>query len=275
MSRLEESGAPLQPNRVGDLAVVRDGNVTIVTMDRPQKLNAMTAAFWQDLRSVLDSLATDGHTRVVIITGAGERAFSAGGDIGSFMQLKNIEEMRAYQVDAMAAFAHVENSPLIVIAAVNGMALGGGCELAMASDIVVSADTATYGLPEASLGLIPGFGVLRAPEIIGRQLTKFMISSGATLTANQAYDAGLVQLVVTKDELISQACAIARRIAERSPNALAVGKKMVNKTIDERAFEYSVEQITALQASRDRAEGVAAFLERRKPVFGRRPDVNS
>jgi enoyl-CoA hydratase len=256
--------------RVGYLSVFKDAHVAIVTMERSEKLNAMTADFWGDFRRTLDLLVGDGDTRAVIITGAGDRAFSAGGDIAGFTQLKTIEEMRAYQADAMAAFAHVERCPLMIIAAVNGLAFGGGCELAMASDIVIAADSASFALPEASLGLVPGFGVLRCPEIVGRQMAKLMIAAGDPITAQRAYEVGLVQLVVPKHELLSQAKALAVRIAERSPNALAVGKRMINRTIDSAAFHYSVEEITMLLASQDRAEGVAAFLTRRKPVFGSR-----
>jgi enoyl-CoA hydratase len=270
MKRSDGLGDDFSTTRIGYLDVARDSAVALITMDRPEKLNAMTAEFWADLRAALDLLAADGKTRVAIITGAGERAFSSGGDIVSFTQLKSEAEMRAYQADAMAAFSHVEQCPLIVISAVNGLACGGGCELAMASDIVVAADSAAFGLPEANLGLIPGFGALRGPEVVGRQMTKFMIASGATISAQRAYEVGLVQLIVPRAELIAEARALAMKIAERSPNALAVGKKMINSTIDSRAFQYSVDEITMLQSSADRAEGVAAYLARRKPVFGSR-----
>lgn len=271
MKRSDNLGEnPAATARIGYLDVVRESHAALVTMNRPEKLNAMTAEFWSDLRACLDMLAADGTTRVVIITGAGDRAFSSGGDIVGFTQLKTEAEMRAYQADAMASFSHVEQCPLIVIAAVNGMACGGGCELAMASDIVIAADSAIFGLPEASLGLIPGFGALRGPEVVGRQMTKFLIATGTTISAQRAYEIGLAQLIVPRSELIPQAKALAAKIAERSPNALAVGKKMINSTIDSRAFQYSIEEITMLQSSADRAEGVAAYLARRKPVFGSR-----
>jgi enoyl-CoA hydratase len=131
--------------RVGYLTVERSTHVATVLMKRPEKLNAMTPSFWRDLREVLDLLAADRETRVVIVTGAGEKAFSAGGDIVGFTELKTIEDMRMYQVDAMSTFAHVEQCPLIVIAAVNGLAFGGGCELALACDIVIASDAATSG----------------------------------------------------------------------------------------------------------------------------------
>lgn len=258
--------------RVGYLAVTRNNHVARVVMDRPEKLNAMTPGFWADLRQVLDTLADDRDTRAVILTGAGEKAFSAGGDIVGFTQLKTIEQMRAYQIDAMSAFSHVEQSPLTVICAVNGIAYGGGCELALASDIVIAADTAKFALPEASLGLVPGFGALRAPDVVGRQMTKFLIATGDTIDAQRAFEIGMVQLVVPKSDLLTQAQAVAQRIAARSPLALSVAKRMINRTIDPASQDYSVEEITRLQASDDRAKGVEAFLARRTPVFGARQD---
>jgi enoyl-CoA hydratase len=261
-----------QDFRVGYLTVERGNHVASVLMERPEKLNAMTPSFWGDLRQVLDLLAEDRDTRVVIITGAGEKAFSAGGDIVGFTQLKTVEEMRAYQIDAMSTFAHVERCPLTVISAVNGLAYGGCCELVLASDIVIAADTATFALPEAALGLVPGFGALRSPDVIGRQMTKFLIATGDTIDAHRAFEIGIVQLVVAKNDLRTQARAVAERVAARSPLALSVAKRMVNRTIDPASLEYSIEEITRLQASDDRAKGVEAFLKRRTPVFGIRQD---
>ena len=182
-------------DRIGYLEIERDGHVAVITMQRSEKLNAMTAAFWSDLRQALDMLSEAGDVRAVIITGGGDKAFSAGGDIAGFLNLKAIDDMRAYQQGAMDAFAHVEKSPLIVIAAINGLAYGGGCELALACDFVIAADTATFAMPEATLGLVPGFGVIRAPEIIGRQMTKYMIATGDALDAQRALAVAIIYLV--------------------------------------------------------------------------------
>jgi enoyl-CoA hydratase len=261
-----------QSFRIGYLCVERRNCVATVLMNRPEKLNAMTADFWGDLRRVLDVLAGDRETRVIIITGAGDKAFSAGGDIVGFTQLKTIDEMRAYQVDAMSTFSHVERCPLTIISAVNGLAYGGGCELVFASDIAIAADTATFALPEAALGLVPGFGALRSPDVVGRQMTKFLIATGDSISARRAHEIGIVQGVVPKAGLLTEVQALAERIASRSPLALSVAKRMVNRTIDAAGQDYSVDEITRLQASDDRAQGVAAFLAGRVPVFGVRPD---
>ncbi len=259
-------------HRIGYLDIAHDDRVAIITMERREKLNAMTAAFWKDLRDALDMLADKTAVRAVIITGGGDRAFSAGGDIAGFLNLESIDDMRAYQVDAMAGFAHVERTPLIVIAAINGLAYGGGCELALACDIVITADDATFSMPEAALGLVPGFGAVRGPELLGRQMAKFMITTGDAIDAQRALAVGLAQMVVPADRLMAEARAVAERIASRSPNALHVAKRMINRTIDDAHLDYSVDEITALQASKDRATGIEAFLARRAPVFGTREE---
>jgi enoyl-CoA hydratase len=259
--------------RVGYLQVRCDQHVASVTMDRPAKLNAMTREFWGALRETLDRLAADSSIRAVIIKGGGDRAFSAGGDIQGFLELQSDSEIRAYQTEAMAAFVHVERSPLIVIAAVRGIAFGGGCELALACDIVIAGESARFAFPEAALGLVPGYGVVRAPRVIGRQLTKYLIASGDSLDAGQALQAGLVQQVVPDPQLDDEAIALAKRIATRSPRAVAVAKRMVNEGLSDDDIAFSIDEVSRLQASRDRANGIKAFLDRRVPIFEPREEV--
>lgn len=260
----------LSQYRIGYLDIEESGHVATITMRREQKLNAMTAGFWTDLREALDRLSSGGDIRAVIITGGGSKAFSAGGDIDGFLDLSTIEEMRNYQQDALEAFSHVEQCPLIVIAAINGLAYGGGCELALACDFVIATDTATFALPESALGLVPGFGVLRAPEVMGRQMSKYLIATGEALDSQQAFAAGLVQLVVPQAELMDRARAIAAKVATRSPNAVSVAKRMINSTIDMAGLDMSVKEVTALQASDDRARGIRAFLAKSQPEFNSR-----
>ena len=257
---------------VGDLTVTQSGHVMTVTIDRPDKLNALTAKFWADLPAVLDRLTADESVRAVILTARGERAFCAGGDIPGFLALDTVAAISAYQAAAMAAFRAIELAPWPVIAAVNGIALGGGCELVLACDMAIAADHARFGMPEARLGLVPGFGAVRGPEVIGRAMTRYLIASGDSIDASQALQAGLVQWVVSPNRLQSEAQELAGRIAAQSPNAIAASKRMINRNMDAEAVSQSVRDLTELQSSADRATGVTAFLARRTPEFTTRSD---
>lgn len=250
--------------RIGQIKIVPHDAVTLLQIDRPEKLNALTAEFWADLRRSLDELTSDGRTRVIVLTGSGDKAFCAGGDIASFATLTTLESKRAYQIDAMNGFAALETCSLPVIAAVNGLALGGGCELTLACDIVLASDQAVFGMPEAALGLVPGYGVLRAPHVIGRQMTKLMVMAGERLDAQQALQAGLVQRVVAHAELLPAALELAGRIAANSSLALAVGKRLINRGIDRAEFDYSVEGLTVLQASAETLQRVRNFIDRKR-----------
>lgn len=248
---------------------VGDGRSTIavLTIDDPARLNAMGRMFWREFRDALGRLESDGRTRALIVTGAGEKAFSAGGDIASFSALTDVQAKREFQRDCMATFAAVEESPLPVIAAVNGYAMGGGCELALACDVVVAAESATFGMPEGAVGLVPGFGVLRAPSVIGRQWTKLMMFAGQRVDAGTAREIGLVQLVVPPAELMGTARELATRIAGMAPLALAIGKHLVNRGVDRGEFDHSTAALTTLHATADAAEGIAAFVGKRSPRF--------
>lgn len=244
----------------------RAGAIATLTLARPEKRNALTREFWRDMRTLLAALEQDKETRAVILTGQGE-AFCAGGDIAAFQSLKDETQRRAFQIDAMQTFSAIEQTPLVVIAAVNGLAMGGGCELTLASDIVVAADSAVFAMPEASLGLTPGFGVLRGPDVIGRHWTKLMVFAGERLDAEKALHIGLAQVVAPRAELMARAQDVAVRVAATGALAQRYGKELINRGIDPTGFEHSTERLTALQGSGEAAEGVAAFLERRRPVF--------
>jgi enoyl-CoA hydratase len=253
---------------IGHLLMTAQGPISIITMNRPDKLNAMHVSFWPDLRTAIADLENDGQTRVVIITGAGDEAFSAGGDIAGFAQLESLEQRRRFQNDAMRTFAAVEESTLPIIAAVNGWALGGGCELTLACDMVIASARARFGMPEASLGLVPGYGVLRAPQVIGRQMTKLLVMAAERIDAQEALRIGLVQRIVPHESLMPEALALAGKIALNSSYAHLIGKKLVNRGIDRSEFDYSVEALTVLQSSDDTREGIAAFMEKRTPRYG-------
>ena len=243
------------------------GPVALLRISRPAKANAMTAAFWPQLRALLDALAARDTVRAVVITGSGDRAFSAGGDIVAFAGLDSSTARRRFVDDCLRTFAAVEECRLPVIAAVNGLALGGGCELALACDIVLAAEHASFGMPESAVGLVPGFGVLRAPAVLGRHTAKLMVLAGDRISAQRAYELGMVQQVLPAGGLIPAALALGERIAARAPLAVEVGKRIVNRGVDRGEAGYGVEAVTMLYGTRDAQEGIAAFTQRREPRF--------
>jgi enoyl-CoA hydratase len=243
------------------------GPVALLRISRPGKLNALTAAFWPQLRALLDAAAAHPAVRAVVLTGSGDRSFSTGGDIEAFAGLDSVTARRDFLDSCLRTFTAIEECRLPVIAAVNGWALGGGCELALACDIVLAAEHAAFGLPEASVGLVPGFGILRAPSVVGRQATKLMVLAGERLSAQRARELGLVQQVLPAGELVPAALRLGERIAARAPLAVEVGKRMVNRGVDRGETGYGVEAVAMLYATRDAAEGIAAFTEQREPRF--------
>jgi enoyl-CoA hydratase len=259
--------APRSPAVPRNLRVDTHGAVAVITIDDPARLNAMGRTFWAELRDALVALESDGATRAVVVTGAGDRAFSAGGDIASFAELRGSAAKREFQRDCMRTFAAVEESPLPVIAAVNGYAMGGGCELTLACDFVLAADTAVFAMPETAVGLVPGFGVLRAPSVIGRHWTKLMMFTGERVDAATAREIGLVQKVVPAAELMATAHSLAGRVAAAAPLAVTAGKGLVNRGVDRGEFDHSTAALTTLHGTADAAEGIRAFVEKRAPRF--------
>jgi enoyl-CoA hydratase/carnithine racemase len=239
--------------------------VAWVTLDRPEKLNAQPPSFWGELRETMARAAADDEARVVVFHGAG-KAFSVGGDIEGFGELAGTAGRRAYVADAMAAFQAVENLPKPTIAAVHGYALGGGCELTMVCDVVVADETARFGTPEAQVGLFPGLGVVRGGAHVNLHWMKYMILTGLPLDANEAKLAGLVNLVVPAGEHLAEAERLAQTMAQRSPLALAAAKNFLGrKSFD--GYAHAIDAVAMLQGSEDHAEGIAAFTEKRPPVF--------
>jgi enoyl-CoA hydratase len=243
------------------------GPVALLRINRPSKANALTAVFWPQLRALLDALAARDTVRAVVLTGAGDRAFSAGGDIVAFAELDSPTARRRFVDDCLRTFTAVEECRLPVIAAVNGLALGGGCELALACDIVLAAEHASFGMPEASVGLVPGFGVLRAPAVLGRHTAKLMVLASERISAQRAYELGMVQQVHTAAGLLPAALALGERVAAQAPLAVEVGKRIVNRGVDRGETGYGVEAVAMLYATQDADEGIAAFTQRREPRF--------
>ena len=246
--------------RRGMVRIDREGPVALLVMDRPAKLNAMDRTFWPDLRAGLDWIAGQ-DIRAVILTGSGKVAFSAGGDFASFAALEDDAERRAFQVDAMATFEAVATFPIPIIAAVNGLALGGGCEIAMACDFVLAARSAKFGLTEARYGLVPGYGVLAAPRIVGVQMAKLMIFSGETIAAEEARGCGLAQRLCDDEQLMVEAMRLASAMADVSPHAIAAGKALIKAPITRDEAIASIDWISRLHGTQESRDAVARFLK--------------
>jgi enoyl-CoA hydratase/carnithine racemase len=242
-----------------------EGPIAYATLDRPEKLNAMTRSFWDDLHRVLDEAERDDAVRVLIFHGAG-RCFSVGGDIEGFGELSGAADKRAYLREAMSAMQAVDRFTKPTIAAVHGHAVGGGCELTMMCDIVIADETAKFGTPEASVGLIPGPGVARGAAHVNLHWLKLMVLAGEILDAHEAQLAGLVNRVTSAGEHLAAAEALAARIAQRAPLALAVGKQVLNARFEE-AYRHAIDAVGFLQCTEDFNEGIAAFIQRRQPQF--------
>jgi enoyl-CoA hydratase/carnithine racemase len=236
-----------------------------VTFDRPEKMNAMTRGFFGELTELMVQFDRDPAVRSVIVHGEG-KCFCVGGDIEGFGELGGTGDRRSYMQDALRSLRVVEEISKPVIAAVHGFALGGGCELTLACDLVVADETARFGMPEASVGLFPGPGVLRGRGNMTLHTIKYMIFTGARLDPHQAREAGIVNEVVPEGKHLEKAEEWAAQIAERAPLALAAAKAILNNEGWER-LAHVVDANALLQGSADFAEGIAAFTERRKPVF--------
>jgi enoyl-CoA hydratase/carnithine racemase len=237
-----------------------DGTAT-VTIDRADKLNAMDVAFFQELPRTLDELDADPDVRACVLTGAG-RAFSAGGDIDSFHDLTDVPAYRRHLRMVFDSFHSVERAETIVIAAVNGVAYGGGTELTLACDMALASEKARFAFKEATMGLMPGFGVLRAPAQIGPAWARWMATTGDAIDAQTAYRIGLVQQLVEHEQLVEEALAVARRVAAHPPIAVRSAKHAINQNITAPGLAGAVEATALLFTTDGHKERVQAFLER-------------
>jgi enoyl-CoA hydratase len=246
------------------------GSVGIITLNRPKALNALNSELLQELSSLLDTIGEDKSVQVVIITGSGEKAFVAGADIAEMQSMSAIEG-RNFGKIGQAVFNKMESLPQPVIAAINGFALGGGCELAMACDIRIAAEKAKFGQPEVSLGITPGFGgTQRLPRLIGKGRAKELIYTGDIIDAGEAYRIGLVNKVVALDELMSTAHAMAEKILSRAPVAVQLSKAAINEGLNmdlASGVAYEGEVFGLCFATTDQKEGMTAFLEKKKVTF--------
>jgi len=245
-------------------------SIASITINRPDKLNALNKQAKQELAQLLDSIKHDSDTHVVIITGAGEKSFVAGTDIGELVEL-NTESGKLFAQGGQEVFDRIENLGKPVIAAVNGYALGGGCELALACHIRIASENAKFGQPEVNLGIIPGYGgTQRLARLIGKGRAMEMILTGDQIDAQEALRIGLVNKVVPLGELMKTAESIAQKILSKGQLAIRLALKAVNITdetnlTDGLALEASLFGVCC--GSEDFKEGTKAFLEKRKPVF--------
>jgi enoyl-CoA hydratase len=254
------------------LLTALEGGIFTVTINRPDKLNALNKAVFDDLDAVLHEIEKNRDIKAVIITGAGTKAFVAGADISEFTQLNGTQGMALAQ-RGLDIFFRIENNSKPIVAAVNGFALGGGCELAMACHFRLASDGAKFGQPEVNLGLVPGYGgTQRLTQLIGKGRALELLMTGNMIDAQTALQYGLVNYVVTQEELLPKTTALLHTIATKAP--LAVGKCItaVNAVFDNtrNGYDAELEAFGACFETQDMKEGASAFLEKRKPVFNGR-----
>ncbi len=253
-----------------NIIVEKNDFLATITINRPTKLNALNKATIQELHEALTHLDASTEVRAIIITGSGDKAFVAGADIAEFASFSIQEGAQLAAHGQEILFDCIENLNTPVIAAVNGFALGGGLELAMACHFRVASENAKMGLPEVSLGVIPGYGgTQRLPQLIGKGRAMEIIMTAGMLNAEDAYRTGLVNHVVPQAELLEFTKGIAQKIAKNSPAAIAQAIKSVNANFKEGVdgFKTEIKAFGKCFGTEDFIEGTTAFLEKRKPTF--------
>lgn len=250
-----------------NVLIAKEGHVATITINRPKALNALSTAVLTDLNAALDEVAADQDVYALIITGAGEKSFVAGADIAE-MKDKSVEEAAEYGKFGNAVFRKIETFRCPVIAAVNGFALGGGCELAMSCDIRVASENAVFGQPEVGLGITPGFGgTQRLARLVGAGIAKEMIYTARNIKADRAAQIGLVNKVVAAEELCATVMKMAQGIAKNAPIAVAYAKKAINNGLQtdiDSGIAIEVEEFSNCFATEDQTYGMTCFLEKVK-----------
>jgi len=248
-----------------------ESSVATIIINRPEKLNALSSAVLDDLRHLVTDLRVRDDVRAIVITGSGEKAFVAGADIAELSALNDAEEGREFAQNGQAVFSLIESSPKPFIAAVNGFALGGGCELALACHIRICSENAKFGQPEVNLGIIPGYGgTQRLTRVLGRTLATDLILTGRQMDAREALEQGLVARVVPQSELLALANKMAVTIASKAPLAISAALECIVEGIDESIEEglsREAGMFGQLTTSFDFHEGTTAFMEKRKAEF--------
>jgi enoyl-CoA hydratase len=250
------------------LLTTLENGIFIVTVNRPDKLNALNKDVMSDLNAVMNEIETNTEIKAVIITGSGQKAFVAGADISEFVGLTN-EEGQVLAKTGQDIFFRIENCTKPIVASVNGFALGGGCELAMACHFRVASDNAKFGQPEVNLGLIPGYGgTQRLVQLIGKGRALELLMSGNMIDASIALEYGLVNHVVPQDDLLPKAKMILEQIIAKAP--IAIGKCIAAANavfLNQNGYDVELKSFGDCFGTNDMKEGTSAFLEKRKPQF--------
>ena len=253
---------------MADIEVKREHGLGIVTINRPEVRNALNKPAWHALREAFWSLGDDPKVRVIIVTGAGSKAFVAGADLNALLERDVAETFRAENQRIVDQIAEIDKP---TIAAINGFALGGGLELATACDIRICSDTASFGQTELNVGILPGAGgTQRLARLVGMGKAKELIFTGKIISALEAQRIGLVNIVVEPENLMDAAVDLAKKIAEKSPLVLQLAKFVINNGIDQdMRTAQALERLgqTVMFGSADHVEGITAFLQKRKPDF--------
>lgn len=244
------------------------GVLALITINRPKALNALNATVFNELEEVIDRVQSDGSLRAAIITGDGGKAFAAGADITEFIEL-DVQGGSDLSRRGHSVFNKIESSRVPFIAAINGFALGGGFELALACHIRIASENARMGLPEVNLGLIPGYGgTQRLAQLIGKGRATEMLLTTRMVKADEAGSIGLVTTVCPQEELLNEAMKIGEGIATKGPNAISAAIQTMNACYDsEKGFETEIRNFGVAMGSEESKEGVSAFMEKRKANF--------
>jgi len=247
-----------------------EDQIAIVTFNRPKSFNALSKGLLMEFRELLNELEADESVRVIIFTGAGDKAFVAGADINELHGMSSTDAW-AYSALGQSCLLFLEKMEKVVIAAVNGFALGGGTEVALACDFIIASENTQFGLPEVSLGVMPGFGgTQRLPKAVGIRKARELVYTGERINAIQAMELGMVNRVVPAEELINEAKKVAKRIMVNSFSAVLGCKRAINigNAIDfDRGCEFERSNFALSFDNKDAQEGISAFLEKRVPKF--------
>lgn len=251
-----------------NLLIDLSDKIATVTLNRPKALNALNKDLLSEISSFLEEAKNNSDIRVIILTGSGDRSFVAGADIKEFSDFNAAQGAELARKGQEEVFNKIEQFPKPIIAAINGFALGGGLELAMAADFRIASENAKLGLPEVTLGLIPGYGgTQRLPKLVGKGRAAQMIFSAEMISAQRAFEIGLVNEVVRQEELLEKTKAIASKIAQNSSVAIEKAIEAINSSDTKEGFEIEIKSFGELFEKEDFKEGVSAFLEKRKPNF--------